>query len=218
MNGFAAGGEGVTAQRDFFREHGFVIVDAILEGEARVAPRLSPHNSTAQPLYTRFPYSFSSCCPKVTSGFCLIGEELRQAQAAYTAAMAGPMAAWEAAQRGGGRRAAEEWFYLEPRKDMYVSVPLDHAANPVLLEVLGSPRLGPVVQAIMVDQDDTDGYVMAGLAAGRAVPVFPEEDGYCSWHRDRLPLGEFPHRLPRGVKVAIGESSVILLTLSLHRC
>ena len=103
------------------------------------------------------------------------------------------MAAWEAGQRGGGRRTEEEWFYLEPRKDMYVGVPLDHVANPVLLEILGSPRLVPVVQAIMVGEDDPDGYVTAGLAAGRAVPVYPDEDGYCSWHRDRLPRGPWTY-------------------------
>ena len=68
---------GVPAQREFFRENGFVIVENILQGES-----------------------------------------LREAQSVFTAAMEQPLAAWEQAQRGGGRRETEPWFYLEPRKDM----------------------------------------------------------------------------------------------------
>ena len=150
---------GIVAQRAFFRENGFVIVDGILQGES-----------------------------------------LRAAQSAFSEAMAGPLAAWEEAQRGGGRRETEPWFYLEPRKDMYIGIDLDHAASPVLLEILDSPQLLPVVQSIMVDDDDEDHFVTSGLLGGRVVPCYPEEDGYCSWHRDRLPLGSWPHMKPRGIK------------------
>lgn len=101
--------KGLAAQTEFFHEHGFVIVEDVIQGEA-----------------------------------------LSQAQAAYTAAMAGPLRDWEAQdQRGGGRRVAEEWFYLEPRKDMYVNVPFDYLNNPVLLEILDSPQLVPVVQNVV---------------------------------------------------------------------
>ena len=68
---------GVTAQRDFFRENGFVIVEDILQGAS-----------------------------------------LRAAQTVFRAAMEQPLANWKNAQRGGGRRETEPWFYLEPRKDM----------------------------------------------------------------------------------------------------
>ena len=43
----------------------------------------------------------------------------------------------------------EEWFYLEPRKDMYVNVPFDYLKYPVLLEILDSPQLVPVVQSVV---------------------------------------------------------------------
>lgn len=99
--------KGLAAQTEFFHEHGFVIIEDVIQGEA-----------------------------------------LRQAQAAYAAAMAGPLRDWEA-QRGGGRRVDEEWFYLEPRKDMYINVPLDYLNNPVLLHILDSPQLIPVVQSVV---------------------------------------------------------------------
>ena len=97
--------------------------------------------------------------------------------------MVGPMAEWEASQRGGGRREAEPWFYLEPRKDMYVGVPLDYKEEPALLEILDSPRLLQAAEAAMVPDEWDDGYVTCGLPGGRAVPVYPDEDGYCSWVR-----------------------------------
>ena len=93
------------------------------------------------------------------------------------------MAEWEASQRGGGRRETEPWFYLEPRKDMYVGVPLDYKEEPALLEILDSPRLVQAAEAAMVPEEWDDGYVTCGLPGGRAVPVYPDEDGYCSWVR-----------------------------------
>ena len=130
--------KGLAAQTEFFHEHGFVVIEGVIQGEA-----------------------------------------LRHAQAAYTAAMVGPLDEWEAAQRGGGRREDEDWFYLEPRKDMYINVPLDYVANPVFLDILDSPQLVPVVQRVMIEpQDQYDCYITTGLTPGRVIPVFEGEDGY----------------------------------------
>ncbi len=49
-------------------------------------------------------------------------------------------------------------------------------------------------------EDQNDRYVTCGLPSGRVVPVFAGEDGYCSWHRDRLPIGAWPYVVPRTVK------------------
>ena len=102
--------KGLAAQTEFFHEHGFVIIEDVIQDKT-----------------------------------------LRQAQAAYAAAMTGPLRDWEAL-RGGGRRVDEEWFYLEPRKDMYINVPFDYLNNPVLLEILDSPQLVPVVQSVVSPQ------------------------------------------------------------------
>ena len=49
-------------------------------------------------------------------------------------------------------------------------------------------------------EDQDDRYVTCGLPSGRLVPVFEGEDGYCSWHRDQLPIGAWPYAVPRTVK------------------
>ena len=132
--------------------------------------------------------------------------------------MVGPMAEWEASQRGGGRREAEPWFYLEPRKDMYVGVPLDYKEEPALLEILDSPRLVQAAEAAMVPEEWDDGYVTCGLPGGRAVPVYPDEDGYCSWVRIMLlallqvaqVLNNSQGRQPDDVRTPLSQSIIPL--------
>ena len=151
---------GLAAQRAFFREHGFVSCrDRIMLCSIVFHVCFSVQIS----VLSAFPLQV------VVEGV-LGPDSLRKAQAAFTEAMAGPCAAWANAQRpGGGRREQEPWFYLEPRKDMYINVPLDYAANPVLLEILDSPQLLPLVQSIMVADGDDEHHVTTALANGRCV-------------------------------------------------
>ena len=56
-------------------------------------------------------------------------------------------------------------------RDRYINVPLDYAENPVLLEILDSEQLIPLVQSIMVDDDDDEHFVTTGLPGGRVVSL-----------------------------------------------
>ena len=99
--------------------------------------------------------------------------------------------------------------------DMKLDVPLFDGADgegggngDVFLDILDSPKLLPLVRKLLLptEQDIGGGgaappqLVCGALPVGRMLPPNPGEGGYCTWHRDLLPLGAWPHAIPRNVK------------------